>query len=116
MASVMTTRMWESCAPAGGVPSAIPTARKESVRRMSVALLFEAGDDACRPRLVAFAHFVDERHGVLQQPELRLEVLDEARLRRFAGRLRPQRRAALDNRLVDHREVPLQRRRRARIA
>src|SRR5258705_13730418 len=111
----MTTRIWESCAAAGGVPSAMPTARKESVRRMSIALWFEAGDDACRPRLVAFAHFVDQRHGVLQQPDLRLEVLDEAFLRRLAGRLRLQRRAALADRLIDHGEVFLQRGRRARV-
>ena len=65
-----------------------PAITNGSVSRMSVALLFESGDDARRPRLVAFAHFVDERHRVLQQPDLRLEILDQALLRRLVGRLR----------------------------
>src|SRR5437867_13227757 len=105
--------MWTSgpCAADGTAPSATPTARKENVRRMSVALWFESGDDPCRPRIVAFAHFVDEGHGVLEQPDFRFEVLDEAFLRRLAGRLRPQRCAALADRLVDHGQVLLQRRR-----
>src|SRR4030095_112722 len=47
--------------------------------------------------------------------DFRLEVLDEAFLRRFARRLRAQRRAALADRLIDHGEVLLQRRGRARV-
>src|SRR5471030_3333562 len=90
------------CAAAGTAAAARPATTNETVNRMSVALWFEVRDDARRPGLVAFAHFVDERHRVLQQRDLRLEVLDETLLRRLAGRLRAHRRAALADGLIDH--------------
>src|SRR5690349_11866227 len=92
-----------------------PAVTNATVSRMSIALLLESRDDLRRARFVPLPHFVDEGHRVLQQPDLRLEVLDEALLRRFARRLRAHRRAALADRLIDHRKVLLQRRRRARI-
>src|SRR5947208_1625814 len=104
-----------SCAPAEAAVSASPRTRNGCVHRMSVALLFESGDDSRRPRFVAFAHFVDQRDSVLEQPDLRLEVLDKAFLRRRAVRLCVESRAAFANRLIDHGEVLLQRRSRPGI-
>src|SRR5437870_7933657 len=94
---------------------ASPAITNTGVSRMSVALLFEPGNDARRASLVSFAHFVDERHGVLQQRDLALEVFEQALLRRLAGGLRPHRRAALNDGLIDYREVLLQRRRGAGV-
>src|SRR6266511_2524376 len=111
----MAMRGSRSCAAAGAPLSASPTTTSESVSRMSVAFVFEARDDPGRSSVIAFAHFVDERHRVLQQADLCLEVLDEARLRRLARRLRAQRGTALADRLIDDREILLQRRRRGRI-
>jgi hypothetical protein len=82
---------------------------------MSGALLFEAGRDTRRARFVAFAHFVDERHGVLQQPDLGLESVDQTLLRGLAGRLRAHGRAALADGLIDDGEIFLQRRGGSRI-
>src|SRR3954464_2498276 len=104
-----------SCASAGTAPAAKAASSMTGVRRMSVTLLLEPGHDSRRARLVALAHFVDQRHRVLQQRDFRLEVLHQALLRRLARRLRANRGAALVDRLVDHREVLLQRRRGARI-
>src|SRR5579872_6731695 len=103
------------CAAAGSAAIASPATTNVSESRMSVALCLETGDNACRPGIVAFAHFVDERHRVLQQRHLRLEVFHEALLRRVARRLRADRGATLADRLIDDVEVLLQRRRRARI-
>src|SRR5919201_1518171 len=50
----------------------------------SVALLFESGHDAGGPRIVPFSHFVDERDGVLEERDFRLEVLEKALLRGLA--------------------------------
>src|SRR5437879_4839139 len=111
----MAMRGSRSCAAALAPLNASPTTTSDSVNRMSVAFVFEARDDPGRSSVIALAHFVDERHRVLQQADLRLEVLDEARLRRLARGLRPQRGAALADRLVDDREVLLQRGRRPRI-
>src|ERR1043165_3564421 len=85
------------------------TPRRRNVGRMSAALLLEPGDDARRSGLVALAHFVDERHRVLQQRQFGLEAVHQALARRLAGRLRAHRRAALADRLIDDREVLLQR-------
>src|SRR6266536_312967 len=101
--SRMTVRGSLSCAPAGTACIASPAMTNASVSRMSVAFVFEARDDPGRSSFIALTHFVDERHRVLQQADLRLEVFDEARLRRLARRLRPQRSAALADRLVDDR-------------
>src|SRR5437762_2191767 len=99
-----------SCAPAGAVTRS-PAITNGTLSRMSRTLLLEPGHDTRRPGLVAFSHFVDERHGVLQQPDLRLEVLHEALLRRLVRRLRSHGCAALADRLIDHREVLAERRR-----
>src|SRR3954453_1803627 len=104
-----------SCASAGTAPAAKAASSMTGVRRMSVTLLLEPGHDSRRARLVALAHFVDQRHRVLQQRDFRLEVLHQALLRRLVRRLRANRGAALVDRLIDHREVLLQRRRRPRI-
>src|SRR5260370_24250500 len=92
-----------------------PAITNGAVRRMSRSLLFEARRDARGSGLVAFSHFVDERQGVLQQPDLGLEPLDQALLRRLAGRLRSHGGAAFADRLIDDGEVLLQRRRGARV-
>src|SRR5204863_4450205 len=73
------------------------------------------GDDLRRSGVVAFSHLVDERDGVLQQRDLRLEAFEQALLRRLAVRLHLQRRAAFVDRLIDDGQVLLQRRGRLRI-
>src|SRR5438045_2108312 len=101
-----TIRCPASWARAGEAARARPAiTRDDAVSRMLSALLFEARRDARRAGLVAFTHFIDQRHGVLQQADLGLEPLDQALLRRLAGRLRSHRRAALADRLVDDGEV-----------
>src|SRR5438093_10605309 len=102
------------CAPAGAA-TRNPAITNGTVSRISRTLLLEPGHDSRRSGLVAFSHFVDERHGVLQQPDLRLEVLHQALLRRLVRRLRSYGRAALADRLIDHREVLSERRRGRRI-
>jgi hypothetical protein len=78
--------------------------------------LFEACDaTGVAARLVALPHFVDQRHGVLQQRDLGLEALEQALLRRLAGGLRSERRAALADGLIDDREVLFEGRRCLRI-
>src|SRR5438552_11678494 len=105
-----TIRGSGSCAPAG-TAAMRPAITNGTVSRMSRTLLLEPGDDPRRSGLVAFSHFVDERHRVLQQRDLRLEVLDQALLRRLVRRLRSHGGAALADRLIDHGEVLAQRRR-----
>src|SRR4051794_1880687 len=99
---------------AGAATRPKPTTVNAAMSRMSGALLFEAGRDPRRSSLVAFAHFVDQCDGVLQQTDLRLEAVDQALLRRLARRLRAHGRPALADRLIDDGEVLLQRRRRSR--
>src|SRR2546426_10444108 len=85
---------------------------RQSASHGPLTLWLQARDDACRARLIAFAHFVDERNRVLQQSHLRLEAVDETLLRRLAGWLDAQRGAAFADRLIDDRQVFLQRGRR----
>src|SRR5438552_17441151 len=104
-----------SCAPPGAA-TRNPAITNGTVSRISRTLLLEPGHDSRRSGLVAFSHFVDERHGVLQQPDFRLEVLHQALLRRLVRRLRSHGRAALADRLTDHRAVLAERRRARGIA
>src|SRR5262245_1894578 len=103
-----------SCAPTGAATRS-PPITNGTVSRMSRTLLLEPRHDSCRAGLVAFPHLVDERHRILQQRDLGLEVLDQALLRRLVRCLRSHRRPALADRLIDHREVLAERRRRRRI-
>src|SRR3954452_21542329 len=104
-----------SWASAGAAPNASPASITVVESRMSGALLLQTRDDSRRPGVVAFSHFVDQRDGILQQPDFGLEALDQALLRRLAGRLRSHRGAAFADRLVDDCEILLQRRGGARI-
>src|SRR3954465_15512011 len=104
-----------SWASAGAAPNASPASITVVESRMSGALLLQTRDDSRRPGVVAFSHFVDQRDGVLQQSDLGLEALDQALLRRLAGRLRSHGGAAFADRLVDDREILLQRRGGARV-
>src|SRR2546422_9032118 len=106
--------MMTCCADALAVMRPPASARGISRIRMSFAFLLQAGDDSRRPGIVAFAHFVDERHGVLQQRDFGLEALEQTLLRRFAVGLRSERVTALVDRLIDHRKTFFQRRGRLR--
>ena len=89
--------------------------QSDSMQLMVSSSCFRPETMLRRSGVVAFAHFVDERDGVLQQRDLGLEAVEQALLRRLARRLRLQRRPALADRLIDDRQVLLQRGRRVRI-
>src|SRR5436190_10243200 len=98
------------CAAAGVAAVASAATTNARASRMSLSFAFEARDDAGRARVVALAHFVDERDGVFEQRELRLEALEQTLLRGRTGGLHAQRGPAFADRLIDDRQVLLHRR------
>ena len=69
--------------------------------------LLHSGHDARGPFLVALAHFVNQRHGVLQQLHFAAQGIEQTLLRHRVRGLRLQRLATLPDGLVDDLQVGL---------